>query len=278
MMDHRNHFNLLDECFPGIKANIVRTEKIGFPWVSKPFLKEEKGEIISHAGVLEYPMLVEGRLINAAALHAICTKPTNQGKGLASELIEKIIEWAKGHYELLVLFTEIPAFYEKLSFKSLQEFRFHLRVNHTAGTKALRQIQSPADDSLFKEIFRNRAALSNRLWVRDNGVFASFNSLFATYPYYWSLFYSDTLNGFISYQIEGKTLHLFDLVSNSIPSLDMILDHFSQKIEEIIFYFSPDRIASDAEVEPYRYDNSYFMAYGNWPLSKPFMVSPLARC
>lgn len=277
-MDHRNHLNLLDECFPGIKANIVRTEKIGFPWVSKPFLKEEKGEALSHVGVLEYPMLVEGRLIKAAALHAICTKSPNRGKGLASELIKKVIEWAKGRYELLVLFTEIPSFYEKLSFKSLQEYRFHLRVNHTSGTKALRQIRSPDDDSLFKEIFRNRAALSNRLWVRDNGVFTSFNALFATYPDYWSLFYSDTLNGFISYHIEGKILYLFDLVSNSIPSLDIILDHFSQEIEEVIFYFSPDRITSDAEAKPYRYDNSYFMAYGNRPLSKPFMVSSLARC
>jgi hypothetical protein len=52
---------LLEESFPGIKTNIFRCEKLGFPWTSKPFLKEEKGEILSHVGFLEYPIQIDGQ-------------------------------------------------------------------------------------------------------------------------------------------------------------------------------------------------------------------------
>jgi hypothetical protein len=42
------YVDLLEESFPGIKANIARCEKLGFPWASRSFLTEENGEIVSH--------------------------------------------------------------------------------------------------------------------------------------------------------------------------------------------------------------------------------------
>jgi hypothetical protein len=79
MLEKRPYLDLLEEAFPGITANIKRCETIGFPWKSTPFLKEEKGEILSHVGFLEYPMLIKGRLCKVAALHAVCTKVTHRG-------------------------------------------------------------------------------------------------------------------------------------------------------------------------------------------------------
>jgi|GEM_PF-2244618 len=37
MTEEKAFFNLLEESFPGLKANINRCEKLGFPWVSRPF-------------------------------------------------------------------------------------------------------------------------------------------------------------------------------------------------------------------------------------------------
>lgn len=60
MLEKRPYLNLLEESFPGIKTNIIRCETLEFSWEYRPFLKEEKGEILSHVGFLEYPMLVGG--------------------------------------------------------------------------------------------------------------------------------------------------------------------------------------------------------------------------
>lgn len=272
------YLNLLEESFPGIKANIIRCETLGFPWGSKLFFKEDGKETVSHVAFLEYPMLIEGHWRKAGALHAICTKATHRGQGLASELIREALKWAKNQYEFVILFTEIPQFYEKLSFQYIQEYRFHLASKRPKGTQPLRPITFPKDNPLFLRCFHSRVPVSNHLWVKDHGIIASFNTLFATYPTYWSLHYSPAIDGIISYQLEGKTLHLFDIIASKIPSLDLILDHLPGAIDEIYFYFSPDCLTDAASAEPYLYDKGYLMTHGNWPKVKPFMISPLSRC
>jgi GNAT superfamily N-acetyltransferase len=279
MIEKRAYLHLFEESFPGINANIARWETLGFSWEhSRLFLKEEKGEILSHVGCLEYPMLIEGRLCKVCALHAICTKAAHRNQGLASGLIQDALKWAKERYEFAILFTGIPQFYEKLSFHCIQEYRFHLPCRHPKGSQPLLPLFYPKDNALIIRSFQERAAVSNHVWMKDNGYIASFNALFATYPTYWSLYYSPSINGIISYLVKDKTLHLFDIIASKIPSLDLILDHLPTEIDEIYFYFSPDLLTSAAVPEPYLYDNGYLMAHGNWPNVKPFMISPLSRC
>lgn len=270
--------NLLEESFPGIKTNILRCERLGFPWKSKPFFKEENGELLSHVGFLEYPIAIDGKMRKAGALHAICTKQDFRGQGLASELIQEALQWAGNQYEFVILFTGIPKFYEKLSFQYIQEYRFHLACKRPKGSKPLMPVIAPQDTSLFLKCFQNRAPTSHRLWIRDDGDITSFNALFATYPTYWSLYYSPLMDSMLSYELHGKTLHLFDIISSSIPSLDMIFDHLPAAIEDIYFYFSPDRLTNAALPEPHVYDSGHFLVHGKWPCTHPFMIPPLSRC
>jgi GNAT superfamily N-acetyltransferase len=278
LKDTNGCLNLLDDCFPGIKSNIDRCEKLGFPWKSKPFFKRGKDGVVAHVGCLDYPLFIEGRWHHAGALHAICTQAAHRGQGLASELIREALKWAESQYELVILFTEIPEFYERLSFQRIQEYRFHLTYKRPKGSLSLAPLTFPKENPLFIKCYQNRAPLSNAVWVKDNGAIASFNALFATYPTYWSLLYSPSINGIISFEIENKTLHLFDVICETIPSLDTLLDHMPSAIDEIYFYFSPDRLTNDASPEPYLFDSGHFLVHGNWPGTSPFMVAPLSRC
>ena len=278
MIEKKAHLNLLEGSFPGIKASITRWEALGFSWPSISFLKEANGEFVSHVGFLEYPLLIEDNLFQVGALHAICTKETHRHQGLASALIQEALNWSKDRYAFVVLFTEIPQFYEKLSFQCIPEHRFHLHCQHANGWQSLTPVISPKDNPLFVRAFETREPLSNHVWMKDTGTIASFNALFATYPTYWSVYYSQAMDGFISYFLENKTLHLLDIVAAKIPSLELILDHFSTPIDEIYFYFSPDRLTNSATSQPYLYDNGHLMVHGNIPNIKPFMISPLSRC
>lgn len=188
MFEKRSYSNLLEESFPGMKANMMRCEILGYPWASRTFIKEENDEVLCHVGFLDYPMLIEGRWHQVGALHAICTKVTHRGRGLASELIQYTLKWAQNRYEFVILFTEIPNFYEKLSFRYIQEYRFRLACRCPKGSQSLEPVTFPKDNALFLNSFQDRAPVSDHLWVKDNGIIASYNTLFATYPTYTGRF------------------------------------------------------------------------------------------
>ncbi|MBS0655041.1 MAG: GNAT family N-acetyltransferase [Verrucomicrobia bacterium] len=271
--------HLFEEAFPGLNANIARCEKLGFPWASRPYVLEVAGEVVSHVGLLDYPVHAGGKKYAIGALHAICTKASHRGHGYASELIQKALTWAQEHYECLLLFTDIPQFYERLSFRLIQEHRFCLPLSHPKGSKALLPICSPQDDRLFIRTFRERAVVSDHFWVQDNGQIASFNSLFATYPTYWSLYYCSAFDGLLSFEIKDNTLHLYDIVAKTIPSLDTILDHLPSPIEEIYFYFSPDLLCASSVCDSTTTDfNGCLMVHGTFPVDYSFMIPPLSRC
>jgi len=278
MIEKSPFFNLLDQSFPGMKVNVSRCESIGYPWASKPFLKEEGNEVLSHVGFLDYPLIINGREYKTGGLNAVCTRTSHRGLGFASELIQQALSWAKEHYECVLLFTEIPQFYETNSFRKIQEYRFHLPCPHAKGSQLLKPLISPNDDVLFFDYFNNRSALSNYIWLKDNGTIASFNAFFTTFPTYWSLYYCSSIDAILSFEIKDRTLHLYDVIASKLPSLESILDHIQSEIDHIYFYFSPDRFTVSAVPEPYLFDNSYLMVHGNWPLVQPFMIPPLARC
>lgn len=279
MTERKSYLNLLEESFPGIKENITRCEKLGFPWeFGRLFIKERKNIAQSHVGFFECSMLIENEWHKIGALHAVCTRVSHRGQRLASQLILEALEWAKSRCKCVILFTDIPAFYEKFSFQRVQEYRFFLDCKYSKGSQSLMPMTAPENDSLFLSCFRNREPVSNCLWIKDEGFIASFNALFSSWPTYWSLYYSSTINGFISWFLEGKTLHLLDIVASKMPSLDQILDHLPSSIEGIYFYFPPDRLTQNAVPEPHLYDKGHLMVYGNLPCTKPFMISPLSRC
>jgi len=274
-IDEKHYLTLLEESFPGIRKNIIRCEALGFSWeASQLFTKEEGEKVVSHVALLEIPMLIEGQWHKIGAFHGICTQAAHRGHGLATGLMQDALQWAKGRCETILLFTEIPTFYEKLSFHRIQEYRFHLSGPYPKGSQQLRPVVAPHDNDLFLRCFRERVPLSNRLWIKDNGLIASFNALFADYPIYSPLEYSPTIDGFICYMLKDKTLHFFDVVASEIPSLDVILDHLPEPVDDVYFYFFPDLLTNEALPEPHLYDNSYLMIYGPWVPVKSFYDFP----
>ena len=279
MSDRREHLILLDRSFPGIRSNIERYESLGFSWdSSKPFIKTMHGEAVSHVGLMELKLCTQGKERTIGALHAICTAERFRRQGFARELIHQAVNEALMRYESVILFTEIPKFYEALSFQQVKEHRFRLPLNAPAGSSSLRPMTFPEDNALFLRLFKERAPLSENVWIEDRGGLTAFNTLFATYPSYWSLSYSPSLNAVLSFMMEGSSLHLLDVAAKKLPSLEAIIDHMPKPVTTVYFYFSPDRFTAEAKPEPYLYDNGYLMNCGEILSDLPFMIQPLSRC
>ena len=175
MTEEKPYVKLLEEAFPGISSTIARCHSLGFSWQAlgfsgeggHVFVKESNGNIVSHVAVLDCQVLIDNKWHKMAALHAVCTKKSHRGQGLASELVLESLQWAKKHSDFQILFTEIPSFYEKLGFAAVQEHRFALKQTFPKGSKLLAAIASPKDDSLFLRCFKNREPLSHHFWVKN---------------------------------------------------------------------------------------------------------------
>ncbi len=270
---------LLNRSFPGIRDNIVRWEALGLTWeMSRAFVKEENGEVVSHVGLLEFPVVIDGHWLKIGALHAVCTEASYRGRGLASELVRDALQVASGLFDTVILFTAISSFFEQLEFRRIQEQRFYLALPHPKGTQSLRSLTAPSDHGLLMRCYRDCEPLSNRVWLKDNGAVASFNALFATFPAYWSFYHLPAMDGLVSCELKDGKLHLYDVVARKMPSLALILDHLPASIDGIYFYFSPDKLAPDSIAEPYVFDNGQLMVHGAWPSTGHFMISTLSRC
>jgi hypothetical protein len=61
-VNQTNYIKLLDESFPGIRQNIMRTQALGFPWeASRLFIKKKNGRAVSHVALLECQALFDGQ-------------------------------------------------------------------------------------------------------------------------------------------------------------------------------------------------------------------------
>lgn len=100
--------NLINEAFPGCKEFALNGMKYNASWpeVSTPFIIEEHGEIIAHAGVWPITLILNGRKHQSASIHGVCVKPEHRGKGHFKQLMQEAIHYAEHNFDSSLLFTE----------------------------------------------------------------------------------------------------------------------------------------------------------------------------
>lgn len=81
-------------------------------------------------------------------------------------------------------------------------------------------------------------------------------------------------------EIEDTQLKLFDLVGTSICTLDAILERIPQHVEEVVIYFSPDRLGVEVQAVSHQLGgDSLLMVRGSFAAEcKQFMLPRSARC
>ncbi len=255
-------FVLLDSAFPGLPNHARSLEYLGLHWdkISTPFLFIENDEVLSHVGILEVPMVIDGREIIVGGIHAVATHPGYRRRGLYRKVMTEAMAWCDERYDIQMLIAGVPKLYEQFGFKVIQESVFRGSVRQNRGTTGSpRQLDlGQADDTpLLLDLLNRRVPVSQKLGVvREQAVFLFTR---AARP----LGYFEELNAIICYDIKGTTLFLYDVVAEGIPTLQSIINHVGSTIEEVIVYFVPDRLKADLIPERHLLrGDSYLMAKG----------------
>jgi GNAT superfamily N-acetyltransferase len=273
-------FNLLETVFPeiGISNAAQIGRKLGAPWeeASTPFMRFHDDMAITHVGVLEIPMRVMGENVTVGGVHAVATHPEFRRRGYYRQVMEEVLDYCDRRYQTLVLTTSQPELYQPFGFRVIKEHIFITKcepATHTNGFREL-NLSEAADVKLLNKLLETREPVSNIVGILNEKAVFFVNQ--ATSP----LYYAQDLDVIVCMEIENTQLKLFDLVGTNICPLAAILERIPQPIEEVLIYFSPDRLDADVQALSHIFEgDSLLMVRGSFAAKgKNFMLPRSARC
>ncbi|MBI2792215.1 MAG: GNAT family N-acetyltransferase [Gammaproteobacteria bacterium] len=240
----------IDEIFPGCKEMALRGINYGASWkeCSTPFIIEHQGEVIAHAGVWPFTVILNGEKHKTASIHGVCVRETHRGKGYFKQLMREAIDYAEKTFQSSLLFTDKPYLYQNYPYKvMLPEYDFILNKRNQFSTKdsdlrAL-NLENSDDLALLHQLLTSRLPLSNLFGFYGK----SANTLFILNSLRRKIFYSKKLNVMIVYEINHDTLYMKEIVVQTKIPLTEILEMIPDTFTKVVFEFCPDQFLSEKE-------------------------------
>lgn len=223
---------LYETTWPGLGERIELARSLGWDWaaVSTPLVAEVDGAIRAHVGVLEYDLMVDGQIVPACGIHAVCTQPAYRGRGLVRRLMEEALGLVGDRPACLA--TEVPGVYASHGFVVASEQRWRgLVVDGGAPTRAVPPTAEGA--ALVERLHADRAPLSRRLttlappWMF--GICACLGGAMGT------LRYAPALDAILAWVVEDGRAVLWDVLARELPPLGEVLAHLPPGQVEIAF-------------------------------------------
>ncbi len=269
-------FSLLDLAFIGLSAHARALGPLGLRWdhVSTPFLVTDGDQPLAHVGVLEVPMVLDGRERLVGGIHAVCTHPNHRRRGYFRLAMDEALAWCDERYATALLIGEDSGLYEPLGFRVVRESRF-VAPACRSGSRPHRQrlrrldLAQPADLCILHRLLDQRAPVSRRLGVvRERGVFLFTQ---AKQP----MWYAEDLDAILCLKTTDATLQLYDVVATRIPTLQDVIDRIDSPLERAEVYFTPDRLDASLTPEPHVVDgDSLLMVRGEFPSPHSDLMLP----
>lgn len=274
--------DLISLVFHGFRDSLETATRCGLRWedVSTPFVRFEDDRPVSHVGVLELPLVLDGREVAVGAIHAVCTHADRRRRGHYRAVMTEALQWCDQRYETLLLTTDQPRLYEPFGFRVVAEHRFvHTwpqRDTRQSSKQETWQELNPSEPGNIERLHRllsERAAVSQRLGVvREKSVFL-FNELSGP------LHHVCEPDWVAAFKVDDMTLKLFDVVARQMPALREIVARIPRPIRRVEVYFAPDLLDADLTPEPHTLDgDDYLLVRGPFlPPESQFMLPRSAR-
>ena len=271
------NFELFELVWPGFAEQVHDAQALGLRWdaCSTPFVLRNGESPVAHVGVIGVRLLLAGEEMPAGAIHAVCTHPTQRGRGHCRTLMEDALAWCAPRYQTLFLTTDKPALYERFGFRVIAESRFvgPARPGADARPPVRLDFTQEWDPILLDHMLDVRAPPSRVVsLVREKPGF-----LF--YGCRAPLYYIEALDLIVYAEIQDGALRLHDIVARRMPSLEEIATHFPGAYERVEVYFTCDELEHQLTAESHRLDgDDYLLVRGPFvPEDTPIMLPRTAR-
>lgn len=282
--------DLFGRVWPALPDAAAGAAALGFRWdaVSRPFVRWEGARAVGHVGVIELPLVVDGRPRMVGSIHAVCTDPEWRRRGIGRALMDEALAACAARYDTVVLTTLIPDFYTPLGFRSVREHAFTgpLPPRRRASEAGVRRLTTSADDvRLLRRLLEHRTPVSRRLASLEDGtIFAV--AMLLTWGDLSRARYLPALDVIAVYDVVGRTLVLHHVVGRVIPPLEALATEIGADADRVVTMFAPDQLG--AALGPESWDAGRAAAMGDaefaglmvrgpFAVDGPFMLPTLSR-
>lgn len=265
-------YSLFDSVWPGLGSSIPKAAAAGACWheVSQAFVKWVDGRAVSHAGVIEIPLIVDGQEQIVGAIHAVCTLKDQRKKGYSRECMEQALAYCDERYSVCQLLTDRPILYERYGFKSYPFVNYHRALDEgyvkaKAGLFAPIDPSAPMDLARLHEGLQNRAPVSQRIASRDSGWLLIIDEVLEQQGIK-RISYCEELNVHIVYEIKDRVLHVLDVMTTEWIDFNALIRRVPGSFNEVVLYFTPDRWSHES-FESRDFNEWVYMVRGDFPLN-----------
>ena len=203
-----------------------------------PYSFSYDNRIVANVSVNTMQLMILGELHKAIQIGTVMTEENHRGKGLASGLMEQVLEDFDEEYSIYFLAADEKAvpLYKRYGFSPIKTERFILDTSsYRKREKPLIPEKISIEDLL--EFKRNSLPLSTKLSAIGDEHILVFYYVHGFDHFIYKL--PDSI--LVLFEVEGNDLHLYDVFSKKEYDLiDIIEKILPEDTEKVIFHFTPD--------------------------------------
>ena len=273
--------DLIGSVWPHVPPSLAQARAWGAEWfdVSTPFVRWDGGRPLTVVGVLRMPMRVNGRDVELAGIHGVCTRASHRGLGHFRTAITEALRFAETFSETAILWTEQPAIYEPFGFRRVQERISTLDVDAPplAGGARRLDLDRPGDLELLRSMLASREPVSDRLATREPGwhfvIDLALHGSLAP-----PLVHLPELDAIVLAEDRGRALRIHDVVAPRLPALHAIVAHLGGAPWGVELALTPDRLCARTPESVPHDATDVLMVRGPLDVAPPIALSTMVRC
>jgi predicted N-acetyltransferase YhbS len=200
-------------------------------------------QIVANVSVSAITVHIQKVKRRAIQIGTVMTDPAYQHRGLATQLLQRVIKQYEAETDLIYLFARpgTESFYDKLGLTAVKEKLFSTPVSQrqrpVPDFRKLTPTANPQDMVVLLDRYGKRYPQSHLLDVSDGQHILGFHTLYDPDLEIIELLEPDAL---LLYKKIGQTMHLYEVISQSRISWQQIESYVTQPgIREVIFHFTP---------------------------------------
>ncbi|ADU30642.1 GNAT family N-acetyltransferase [Evansella cellulosilytica] len=217
-------------------------------WTSSyiPVSYVDEGRVVANVSMNTLELIISGKKMKAVQLGTVMTDPLYRNRGLASELVKKVINEHEHFVDIFYLFANksVLDFYPRFGFKRVDQYQYSMDfcVKNIEYVEIKKLGGSKTELAHLYSLATNRTMISERFGtLHTEGIFMFYClNVFPNDIYY--LVEEDVI---IIYHHSGSELEVFDIVSKyKVDVLSILSKIASEQTKRVIFHFTPDFFSS----------------------------------
>lgn len=224
----------------------------------------EGNNVVSNISINKMDLIIEGERKRTLQLGTVMTHPDYTKRGLATSLMNSILEEYEKKYDFIYLFANenVLNFYQKFGFKASKESQFSIDVDINISKTKINKLRK-LDTSNMEDLSLINNFASERIPVSD--IFGTENSEHILMWYCLNIFTEDIYymkdeEVIVIFKTEKNKLHLYDVISKREVCFKNIINNItSQEVEKVVFYFTPDFKDIDGKYDVFESGETIFI-------------------